>query len=105
MLLYNLKNMAKGWFIGNFEPSVYNTDIEVGIKEYKSGDKEKSHYHKLSKEFTVVVSGKVLMNNVIYSKNDIIQINENEITDFKCLEDAITVVVKTKSVEGDKYYD
>jgi len=105
MVLHNLKNMKNGWFIGKFEPSLYNADFEVGIKEYKTGDKEQKHYHKLAKEFTVVISGKILMNGIEYSKNDIIQINENEKTDFECLQDAITVVIKTKSIIGDKYYD
>jgi hypothetical protein len=103
MELNNLNNMIRGWFIGNFEPSLYKTDLEVGIKKYKAGDKEENHYHKLSKEFTVIISGVVKMNNIIYKENDIIKIDEYEETDFECLKDAITVVVKTKSIEGDKY--
>lgn len=103
MKIHNLENMIKGWFIGNFEPTLYNTDFEVGIKKYKSGDKEPKHYHKLAKEFTVIISGIVKMNNIIYKENDIIQIDEFDETDFECIEDAITVVIKTKSVDGDKY--
>ena len=45
------------------------------------------------------------MNGIVYEKDSIIQINENEKTDFECLEDSITVVVKTSSIKGDKYYD
>jgi quercetin dioxygenase-like cupin family protein len=100
---YKLENFTKGWFIGNFEPTLFNGDFEVGIKEYKSGDKEERHFHKLSKEYTVIVSGKVKMNNIEYIKGDIIEILENEDTDFECIEDTVTVVVKTKSVKGDKY--
>ena len=37
---YKLEDFTKGWFIGNFEPTLFNDDFEVGIKEYKSGDKE-----------------------------------------------------------------
>ena len=34
-----LKNFTKGWFVGNFDPSLIKTnDIEIGVKEYKSGD-------------------------------------------------------------------
>jgi hypothetical protein len=100
---YKLEDFKKGWFIGNFEPSVFNGDFEVGIKEYKSGDKEERHLHKLSKEYTVIVSGRVKMNNIEYKKGDIIEIVENEDTDFECLEDSITVVVKTRSIKNDKY--
>ena len=103
MILHNLKNINKGWFIGNFDSSLFKTDFEVGIKEWKTGEKSQRHYHKIAKEFTVILSGKVLMNNVEYIKGDIIQIDEMEDTDFECMEDALTVVVKTKSVKGDKY--
>jgi hypothetical protein len=43
------------------------------------------------------------MNDIEYIKGDIIQIDENESTDFECIEDTITVVVKTKSIKNDKY--
>ena len=43
--------MTKGWFVGDFEPSIIRTNsCEVGIKAYKKGTKELSHYHKASKE-------------------------------------------------------
>jgi hypothetical protein len=103
MKLSNLNDMFNGWFIGKFEPSLYDGDFEVGIKKYKSGDKVEKHHHKLSKEFTVIVTGVVKMNDVIYKENDIIQIDEYDETDFECIEDSITVVVKTKSISGDKY--
>ena len=103
MKLHNLNDMFKGWFIGKFEPTLYNADFEVGVKKYKSGDKEEKHYHKLVKEFTVIVSGVVKMNGVTYKENDIIQIDEFDETDFECIEDSITLVVKTKSIKGDKY--
>ena len=103
MKLYNLENMTRGWFIGKFEPTIYNADFEVGVKKYKSGDKEQSHYHQISKEFTVVISGVVKMNSTIYRENDIIQIDEYDVTDFECIEDCITVVVKTKSAKEDKF--
>ena len=105
MKIFNLNNTVKGWFIGDFDPSLYKDNFEVGVKKYKKGDKEQSHYHKYSKEFTVIVTGIVKMNGIVYEKDSIIQINENEKTDFECLEDSITVVVKTSSIKGDKYYD
>jgi hypothetical protein len=57
----------------------------------------------LAEEFTIIVSGEVLMNNVKYSENDIIKINKNETTDFKAITDVITVVVKVPSSKNDKY--
>lgn len=103
MEVFKLNSMFKGWFIGDFDPSLHKADYEVGIKRYISGDKEPKHYHKEAIEFTVVVSGIIKMNDKIYIENDIIKVDLNEEIEFECIEDAITVVVKTKSVKNDKY--
>lgn len=99
-----LDNMVKGWFIGNFEPTLLKTnEVEVAVKEYKKGDCEASHYHKIATEFTVVVSGKVRMCDQIFEKNDIIVMNPGEATDFEALEDTVCTVVKYPGAENDKY--
>ncbi len=104
METFNINNFTKGWIIGNFEPTLLKTDdFEVSIKRYSAGDYEKSHHHKVATEFTVIVEGVVEMNNITYIKNDIIKVTPNESTDFECLTDVITVVIKTPSVNNDKY--
>jgi hypothetical protein len=101
---YKLEDMIKGWFIGNFEPSLYKTnDVEVGIKKYNAGDYENFHYHKIATEFTVIVSGTVEMNGIQYGENDIIKIVPEVLTNFKALTDVITVVVKLPGANNDKY--
>lgn len=101
---YKLEDMIKGWFIGNFEPSLYKTnDVEVGIKKYNAGDYENYHYHKIATEFTVIVSGTVEMNGIEYGENDIIKIVPEVSTNFKALTDVITVVVKLPGANNDKY--
>lgn len=46
---YKLDKMIRGWFVGNFDPSVFKTnDVEVGVKEYKKGDTEEKHHHKIA---------------------------------------------------------
>ncbi|MBM0637758.1 hypothetical protein LNU06_07395 [Campylobacter sp. VicNov18] len=101
---YKLDEMIRGWFVGNFEPSIFKTNnVEVGIKEYKMGDFEEKHHHKVATEITVIVSGKVKMNDKIYSKGDIVIISPKEATDFQALEDTISVVVKLPGVKHDKY--
>lgn len=101
----NLKNMIKGWFIGNFEPSLLKTnDCEVAVKEYKKGDKEGKHFHKIATEYTVIINGKVRMNGIEYGEGDIIVMEPNEATDFECLEDGTkNVVVKIPGANNDKY--
>lgn len=100
----NLNDFIKGWVVGNFQPTLLNTDnFEVAIKRYNTGDYEESHYHKIATEITVIVEGEVKMNGIKYKKDDIITISPNEHTDFKCLTDVVTVVIKTPSINNDKY--
>lgn len=101
---YNLDEMFKGWFIGNFEPTLFSTtDVEVGIKKYKKGDFEKKHFHKIATEFTVIISGMVEMNGNVYRENDIVKIQPGVTTDFVALENTTTVVVKLPGANNDKY--
>lgn len=97
--------MIKGWFIGNFEPSLLKTNaVEVALKRYKKGDYEEAHYHKIATEFTVIVSGRVRMNGKEYREGDIIVIEPNDSTDFEALEDnTVNVVVKIPGANNDKY--
>ncbi len=99
-----IENMVKGWFVGNFEPTLIKTrDVEVAVKEYRKGNKEDRHYHKEATEITVICSGRVRMNGIEYVKGDIIVIEPLESTDFEVLEDAVTSVVKYPGASNDKY--
>jgi len=99
-----LNDMKKGWFIGNFDPSLYKTNnVEVAVKNYKAGDKEAKHFHKIATEFTVVLSGKIKMNGIIYQEGDIIIEEPGDATDFEALTDASNVVVKIPGANNDKY--
>lgn len=99
-----LEDMLKGWFIGDFEPTLIRTNaVEVAIKEYEVGFMENRHYHKIATEITVITSGRVRMNNQEYKKGDIVVINPGESTDFEALEHAITTVIKYPGAKNDKY--
>ena len=103
---YNLKNFTKWWFIGDFEPSLFKTDLfEVAIKEYNKWDKEESHHHKIATEYTIFNSWKYRMKNNYYETWDIVEILPWESTDFECLENWTTTVVKIPCVKWDKYID
>lgn len=105
MKVAKLNDMVKGWFIGNFDPTLIKTnDVEVAVKEYKKGDYEEKHYHKVATEITVVVSGRVKMNGIVYSKGDILILEPNEVTDFEALEDTVNTVVKFPGARDDKYW-
>lgn len=99
-----LGDMVKGWFVGNFDPSLYKTnDVEVAVKKYRAGDCETAHFHKIATELTVVLSGKVRMNGIEYAPGDIIVMEPGDVTDFEALTDAENVVVKIPGVNNDKY--
>lgn len=101
---YRLEDMIKGWFVGNFEPSLFKTnDVEVGVKKYLAGDSEDTHYHKIATEFTVIIRGIVEMNGILYKENDIIKIKPGVTTNFKAVTDVVTVVVKLPGANNDKY--
>jgi len=104
MKKFNIKDFFKGWFIGDFEPTLFQTkDFEVAVKYYQKGDGESGHYHKIATEYTMIVTGSVRMSGEIYNAGDIIEIKPGEITDFEALEESSTVVVKIPCVKGDKY--
>jgi anti-sigma factor ChrR (cupin superfamily) len=101
---FSLNNMEKGWFIGNFSPTLLATNqVEVAVKKYQTGDYEASHYHKIATEFTVIIEGLVQMNGVQYTKGDILKIKPGVATDFKVLAPTTTVVVKLPGANNDKF--
>lgn len=104
MKKYQLNDMTKGWFVGDFSPTIIKTqEVEVGVKQYRQNEYEETHHHKIATEITVIVSGKVRMNGEIYAAGDIIVIEPGESTDFEVLEDVTTVVVKYPGAQNDKY--
>lgn len=99
-----LCDMVKGWFVGNFEPSLYKTnDCEVAVKTYQKGDKEQKHYHEVATEITVVMHGRIKMFDKVYEVGDIIIVEPKDATAFEALEDAANVVVKIPGANNDKY--
>ena len=69
----HLEDMIKGWFVGGFTPSAFQTDAcEVAVKKYNAGDSEGAHYHKIATEITLVLSGRVRMLDKEWETGDII---------------------------------
>lgn len=101
-----LEDMTNGWFIGDFEPSVFRTPaVEVGVKRYKAGAVEKRHYHKIAREFTVIVEGEAEMEGKRYKAGDIVIVPPGAITGFTAITDVVTTVVKVPGVLNDKYVE
>ena len=67
--VFKLSKMVRGWFIGNFSPTVKKTKLfEVAIQNYSKGDFEPSHHHKKACEITVIAKGSAKMNNKFITK-------------------------------------
>lgn len=104
MKISKLDDMTRGWFVGNFVPTLYQTnDCEVAVKQYKVGDCEEKHYHKIATEITVVVMGRVIMFGKEFEKGDIIIAEPFDETGFEAVEDSILCVVKIPGAQNDKY--
>lgn len=104
MIRRHLSEMVRGWFVGDFAPTLYRTQaVEVGVKTYRRGDAEAWHLHKIATEITVVVSGEIEMSGKRYGAGDIVVVPPGEGTDFVALTDCTNVVVKLPGATGDKY--
>jgi len=104
MKKYFLNNMKGGWFVGNFEPSAFQTNFfEVAFAKHTKGQKWDTHFHKVATEITLVVKGKIQINDEVFTTGDIFVISPNEVASPQFLEDSEVVVIKTPSDVNDKY--
>lgn len=104
MKVCNLENMVKGWFVGEFTPTLISTTaVEVAVKNYKAGEYEPIHHHKIATEITVIINGAVKMNGADYGSGSIIVLEPNEASDFLAVTDVTTTVVKFPGAPNDKY--
>lgn len=99
----HLREMMRGWFVGDFAPVALRTDVcEVAVKHYNEGDAEALHHHRVATEVTLVVSGEVEMMGRRWGQGDIIVVEPGEATSFHAWTAAACVVVKIPGVIGDK---
>lgn len=94
----NLKDFHRGWFIGNFEPSLVRTeDFEIAVQEHKKGDIIDPHYQLTATEYNCVLFGSILVNNTILSKGDFFIFKPMEPCNIKIIEDVTILCVKMPS--------
>lgn len=106
MQVSRLEGMTRGWFIGDFEPTVLRTsDVEVAVKTYAAGDHEARHHHRVATETTCIVSGTARMAGREVTAGDIIVLDPYESTDFTALTDVVLVAVKVPGARNDKFED
>jgi len=104
MNISNIRDYVRGWFIGDFNPSVLRTkDFEVGVLTHKKGEVWNAHYHKESIEYNVLISGKMIVQGKELNSGDLFVFQKGEIADPIFLEDCTLVVVKVPSIPSDKF--
>jgi quercetin dioxygenase-like cupin family protein len=104
MKINRIEDMIGGWFVGNFEPTAYQTpNFEVGYKFHTKGEVWDNHYHKVATEINYLVRGEMIISGTHLKEGDIFTIYPEEVSIPEFLTDCEVIVVKTPSVKGDKY--
>ena len=93
--VYKLQDMFRGWFVGNFEPSVFkHAGVEVGYLLHKKGEKWQTHYHNNIIEVNLLTQGKMILNDI--------EINKKILASPIFLEDCYIICIKIPDMIGDK---
>jgi quercetin dioxygenase-like cupin family protein len=102
----HIDDMESGWFVGNFEPTMFKTkECEVCFKRHPKGEKWPEHYHAVSTEINYLIRGKMTIQGCELVAGDLFSLEPYEIADPVFLEDCELIVVKVPSAPGDKYED
>ena len=103
MKVIPLSEFTRGWFIGDFEPSVLKTSkFEVGVFKHSKGEDWPTHYHLFHDEYNVLVTGKMSIYGTIIEPETVFVVPKKSVVKPVFLEDCVIVCVKTPSRPGDK---
>ena len=104
MIKHKLTDFWRGWFIGNFEPSILKTeDFEIGLLLHKKGEVWPTHYHKVATEYNLLVEGSMTICGQDIAPGEIFIIEPGEIAEPTFHEDCRILCVKAPSLPKDKY--
>ena len=104
MRKFNLQEMHRGWFIGDFLPSVLRTNLfEVGILRHHKGEEWPEHFHAEAVEYNVLINGSMTVNNNLIQEGEIFVLEKNENCKPIFHKDCIVLCVKVPSIPSDKH--
>jgi hypothetical protein len=103
MKTYRLEDFYKGWFVGNFEPSILKDNYEVGVAKHTAGEFHQDHFHKECVEINVVIEGRMKINGQEFGPGDIFVLYPYEVSQAEFLTDVTIVIVRNKSNPLDKF--
>ena len=103
MKIDRIENMKGGWFVGNFFPTVFQTEnVEVSYKKHLKGESWDIHYHEKVTEVNLLIKGSMVLQNKKLISGDIFTLDPLEIADPEFLEDCEIVCVKLPGIANDK---
>jgi hypothetical protein len=103
LIFGKVADYTRGWFIGNFEPSLFRMqEFETCYKSFSAGDKEPPAVQVRATELTLVVHGEALINGVVLKDGDLCVVLPGESADFFALTDCKVVGIKFPSIADDK---
>jgi quercetin dioxygenase-like cupin family protein len=104
MEVSRFENYKDGWFVGDFFPSAYKTNLfEVCYKFHKKGEVWDKHYHKVSTEINYLIEGEMIIQEKKLKSGDVFVIHPYEIADPEFISDCKLIIIKTPSSTKDKY--
>ena len=97
-------SFVRGWFIGDFEPSILRTKTwEMALLKHSKNEKWDFHYHAQADEVNVLLSGRMMLNGREIRSRNVFTIPKKQIACPLFLEDCMILCIKTPSVIGDKF--
>ena len=92
-----------GWLVGNFDGAFHkSSEYELGLLQFRKGCRHAFHYHDEIFEINILVSGNLLINNVLINPGEMYIIPQGVITCPIFLDDCAIICVKTPSRPNDK---
>lgn len=103
MKLYRIEDMVGGWFVGNFEPNAFKTELfEVSYKKHPKNEIWDIHYHEQITEINLLVRGEMILQGKKLVSGDIFILYPYEIANPTFIEDCEIVCIKTPGITNDK---
>ena len=104
---FRLETMQQGWFVGNFQPTAFQTDVcEVAWKRQEAGEAWPKHVHQQITEINLLVRGRMSAKAPegvqLLQEGDIFVLHPGEWIQPEFQTDCQLVVVKIPGIRGDK---
>lgn len=98
----NLKEMKKGYFIGDFEPNVLRSkNVEISIKGASKYTLDAAYYRKNDVRVIYISRGKIDLDGRIYGKGDALLFEPGEIINIFALTNVDMIVINFPGTKGD----